>query len=178
MKAIYEYLPVGERTEEQLNSLCIEYFSEESIGYDEFDTRVQRRKKYHETIDQFVMKRFSSLDNFETLLSFGCGTGRREVRIATELQKFRKIIGIEYSPSMATLAKSQGIDVLARFGDEGSPMEGSVDAAICLYSFVHLSSETARQRSLISIYDSLRVAVETRGWWDRFWTTRLGSPKR
>jgi SAM-dependent methyltransferase len=129
--------------------MCVEYFDREASTYDSFDSQVTRRRKYCAAVDDFVVERLGEVEGLRTVLSLGCGTGRREAAIADRLKPRPSLVGIEPAPAMATQASQKGLRVYPTL-EAGIP---AVEAAICLSAFVHLPSSSARSDALFRLSD-------------------------
>jgi SAM-dependent methyltransferase len=140
---------------EELRRMCELYFDLEAPAYDAFDDAVEKRRRYCDAIDRQVIELLGQLSRCERIVSFGCGTGRRDSRIAAEVGQRTTIIGIEQAPRMASIAKGRGLTVVADIDDPDLPAPGSVQAALCLSSFVHVSGERARLHVLGRLFDLL-----------------------
>lgn len=156
-RAAYKYEPVDGFSEDELAKLTKAYFEGEASDYDAFDRAIPHRKRYLDAVDRYTLDALSFVADCKTILTFGCGTGRREVRIAKAANINPKLIGIETAPAMADLSRRRGLVIFdqlsAAIREEG---QASVDAALCLYSFIHLPSETARLQTLREIATLLR----------------------
>lgn len=157
MRATYEYLPVGDMKAQQLEILCKEYFEWEAKEYDNFNDEVERRNLYFQGIDDYARSKLNSLPECRIVMSFGCGTGRREVGIVKEMNPVPIVIGIENAQQMASIAKSRGLVVISQLGNDDSPSPESVQAVLCLYSFMHLPSFEARLEALQEMSKAMKV---------------------
>jgi SAM-dependent methyltransferase len=157
-QAAYHYALVANQTETQLVQLMDDYFDDESSDYDTFDEDIKRRSLYLEAVEKYVVRALQNSNDLGRVLSFGCGTGRRESKVAKEAGlRVEDIVGIERSKSMRNIATSRGLktyeSIDAAMRNIG---EASVDAAICLYSFIHLPSRSSRLSTLQGIAHLLR----------------------
>lgn len=157
-QARYQYLPVpSDVTDGELVSKIAEYFDQECLEYDHFDASVERRRLYHTAIDALVLKEVALLQGVSSLLSFGCGTGRREEILRGRLATGLELYGVEFSRGMANLARARGLQVFPDLKVAGAKIPGStVDVALCLYSFVHLTSPSERADCLSGLRRLLR----------------------
>jgi SAM-dependent methyltransferase len=155
-RAGYEYREVGRLVDHELMRMCVSYFDAESDRYDEFDRRVERRRRYLAAVNRCVVERLRGLGTGAVVLSFGCGTGRREGEIASSLGHTGSIVGIESSARMAAIAAARGIEVIPDLDAPDRPLPDSVDAVLCLYSFIHLPSPASRVRTLRGLVEMLR----------------------
>lgn len=156
--AAYEYFPIHLVSDRDLVALCEAYFDSEALGYDEFDDLTERRGRYFNAIDNYIATKIRTMDVCKRIVSFGCGTGRREAQIVQVLAPAPapEVIGIEISARMGSIATSRGLRVIRNLGDAGTPPPGSVDLAICLYSFIHLPDRETRLGVLRSLARALR----------------------
>lgn len=154
--AKYEYMSMRDFSDREVSEMCTQYFDQEAASYDEFDESVERRTKYLHAIDDYVAAKLSALTECSQVLSFGCGTGRRERQICESSGQSPRIVGVERSPKMAEIARSRGIRVVPNVGSSELPPLGSVDAVLCLYSFIHLPSISSRLETLRRLVTFLR----------------------
>ena len=187
-RAVYQYLPyTGELGVSDLEQLTADYFDQEAAEYDLFDVTVKRRGAYLDAIDGIVGEELLRTEDCARILSFGCGTGRREVTICRSLANDPEIVGVETSPLMAAQARARGLavfrsleQVLGAFGD------GSFAFGMPLYSFPHLPDRASRVAALRTIKRLLRpgaiLTLDVFNLGDRFeWASKLddggwGSP--
>jgi SAM-dependent methyltransferase len=154
--ASYEYSTAKELTDEELIDTCTFYFEGEAPKYDEFDRQVERRNLYLQAVNSYAVRKISDLEQCDLILSFGCGTGRREIEITQRMHHSPEAVGIERSPAMGAIAASRGLRIISELG-AGSPTPSSVDAVLCLHSFGHLPSMSARMKTLLGLVESLKT---------------------
>ncbi len=153
----YEYLPMPQVGDQMVVDMCTSYFDAEAPAYDDLDSSVERRRDYLGAIDGYVVRRLSALGQCRSVLSFGSGTGRREQRITTMMSDHGPtIVGVERSPNMAAISARRGIQTISSLEAAGSPEANSMDAVLCLYSFIHLPSPASRRGTLSKLVDALR----------------------
>lgn len=128
--------------------LCARYFSAEAADYDEYDESVEKRRLYCAAVDDYASRIIRQLDRCDTLLSFGCGTGRRELAIADHLPSKPLLVGVEISPKMAEIAASRGIKTFPDLTAAEYSLANPVNTILCLSSFVHVPTETKRANVL------------------------------
>lgn len=131
-----------------VEEMCTRYFDQHAADYDKFDEEIGKRRLYTAAVDQFVVATLERHTSINTVLSFGCGTGRRERGIARALGYRGEIIGIERSRRMAAHAERRGLSVFEAISSEGVPQCSSSDVALCLSSFVHVPSNVTRRAIL------------------------------
>lgn len=157
-QAVYRYEPVRESDPEVLSDAVTKYFDREARSYDQFDELVTRRRLYLAAIDALVAASIEDDDSIRNILSFGCGTGRREASLNALFPNRRlQIHGIDRSPVMRQIAISRGLSASADLADLTREKETQpFDLALCLYSFVHLPSVQSRVDVLRGIRQVLR----------------------
>lgn len=178
---MYEIVPYARALPDDAKAgMCRQYFDARSARYDESERQDNGRRRYHDAIDSYVLSRLSGLGTCGVIVSLGCGTGRREAKIAGKLGAAPRIIGIEPSPRMGAIAASRGVEVLSDVSHIGPQLRSAVDAVLCLFSFVHLPSKPARLRVLRALCGLLRpsgiLIVDVFNVHDRFeWGPTLDS---
>ena len=134
----FEYLPMAPLTDDEITAACLGYFAGEAAGYDEFDRSVRRRAAYLRAVDDRVAAEISGLGRCDLVLSYGCGTGRRELDIAARSGFRPALLGVEPCAPMAEIAAARGVPSIPDLDAGGAPAPASVDAVLCLYTFFHL----------------------------------------
>jgi SAM-dependent methyltransferase len=139
-----------------VDEMCTRYFDQHAANYDKFDEEVDKRRLYTAAVDELVVTTLKRCININRILSFGCGTGRRERGIARALGYGGEIIGIERSRKMAAHAERRGLRVFDTMSREGALQHSLIDVALCLSSFVHLPNDVTRRTVLRYFAESLR----------------------
>jgi SAM-dependent methyltransferase len=153
----HEIVPFAAEFPDQIvDEMCTRYFDQHAANYDRFDEEIDKRRLYTAAVDELVVATLKQRINIDRILSFGCGTGRRERGIARALGYGGEIIGIERSRRMAAHAEQRGLRVFDTMSGEGALQHLSSDVALCLSSFVHLPSDVARRTVLRYFSENLR----------------------
>ena len=141
-----------------IRELCRDYFDQEASHYDAYDSANQKRRLYTEAINAYVTRRLAGQPEIKLIVSFGCGTGRREEDILRRSSITSRItprlIGIENSEKMAALAARRGITPVPD-AETAITVAQSADVILCLSSFVHVPSHEARLSLLRNFYTML-----------------------
>ncbi|MGY6654753.1 methyltransferase domain-containing protein [Amycolatopsis sp. TRM77291] len=157
MKAAYNFVTnVDGFTPQNLVHMCLDYFDQESRGYDDFDAGTTKRRLYCDAIDRLVIERLARLESPCRVVSFGCGTGRREVKIAAALATPAELTGIENAPGMMARAAQRGIRTAPSLDDLDDSPPDRMSAALCLWSFGHLPTVELRLATLRGLFRLLR----------------------
>lgn len=140
-----------------INSLTIRGFAAQSASYDETDIVVERRRHYTEAIDELIAQDLQNEKHVQSLLACACGTGRREVRIRSLVERPLEIAGVDITPEMCGEARAKGIPTqCSAIKDMKTPEQAPFDSATMLYSFNHLPSAEERTATLRRISELLR----------------------
>lgn len=131
----------------EILALCASYFEAEAERYDDRDADAERRRLYTEGIDSYVVDQLASFRP-SRILSFGCGTGRREQRIRERVSENAHVVGIDSSSSMRRLAKQRGLETFPALTPTLLRREDPVDSVLCLWAFGHSPSHRMRRRLL------------------------------
>ncbi len=156
-RAVYEYTQLRDEDAVRLIDLTRAYFNHEAVAYDSFDSEVERRRLYLAAVDEYAAEVIGREECCDRIVSFGCGTGRRELAISSMANVQADIFGIENASRMAELARTRGLQI---FPDMGKLLEqtgrASIDIGLCLYSFIHLPTTAARLEVLKGFHHVLR----------------------
>ncbi|HVF03196.1 MAG TPA: methyltransferase domain-containing protein [Frankiaceae bacterium] len=181
--ATYEYLRVGRVPTDRLQELSDVYFDSEAPDYDHFDVQVERRSKYLRAVNDYVAGKLRESPTCRLIISFGCGTGRREGEIVAMTPHRPRVVGIERVPRMAAIAQSRGLVVVPSVGHLAEVGASSADYVLALYSFVHLPDVKARKQVLRSLAHALRpgglLILDVFNLHDRFeWASKVADGGR
>jgi SAM-dependent methyltransferase len=135
-------------SDEVIRRLCKQYFDAEAAFYDEYDNHVTKRREYAAAIDSLALEALSSSTQ-RRIVSFGCGTGRREAWIAEHLRDRVEMVGVEPSPRMREIAANRGLRVVSALNAPTLEAIGPATSVLCPWSFLHLPSERARREALL-----------------------------
>lgn len=137
--------------------LCTSYFDAIALDYDAQDLAHEKRRLYQESVDDYVTQILNQTGPEQIILSFGCGTGRREWQIVKRLvDPCSAIYGVESSARMASQARERGLRILEDLATQVTLESESVDTVLSLSSFVHLPDALSRRTALSEFYRLLR----------------------
>lgn len=158
------YVPSGPETHEivaadqveakdavRIQQMCRAYFDQEADWYDAYDLSVDKRRRYSAAVDTYVLGKLAGYTVDDTILSFGCGTARREEEIVGKLENAPKVIGVEHSSSMARHASERNFTIVSDM-EAVTDLIPSAAAILCLSSFVHIPTRDARRDLLRSFH--------------------------
>jgi len=146
------FFPVPKPAPDAIRRDTVAFFDALAQDYDAFDAGMDRRARYTAAIDRLVADTLKA-QGARDLISFACGTGRREAAIRDRAGLTGPVVGVEPSPAMADRARARGIAVV---DDPAAAPPGAFDAAIVLYSLGVFADRAARLDILGHIRRALR----------------------
>lgn len=141
---------------DEIRSLATRYYDAHAASYDSFDREVGRRNVTHRFIDTLIAGELRD-KAVGHLLSFSCGTGRREAGIRSESGLGFEVTGVDLSPGMCDIARRNGLGMIC--GASHLPLDlppASFDATIYLDSFGAIPCSSERRDALRNIARLLR----------------------
>lgn len=132
-----------------------------NLFYDEYakfyDKYLQKRKKYHHTIDRMIIKNLGSSGDIK-LIDLGCGNGKRSARIAKKCN-ILDITFVDDSSEMLNLSKRfmNNKFYFISISSKKFKISKKMDIALCLANVLgHMDNKKERLLALQNINKSLK----------------------
>lgn len=156
--ATHRILPIVPKPESPaISKMLDEYYREQASSYDHFDTRHDSRKAYTEKINNLVADALKQESKLDAVLTLACGTGRRALDIRKASGRVYRLVGVDLSNEMVSIARSRGVDAIQGNWINVLPDKPEAfDAATFLYAFGHLPTQEERLVALKKINQWLR----------------------